>query len=263
MRAAGLVEGLIGSESGAKGIALIALVGLAYGMLHALGPGHQKTLMAGIFVSEGGDASQVIKAAGAAALGHAVSVLGIFGALAAVGGSLTLAGVDRAGEIIARISGIALSAFALFNLITRIRSAAARARVSPGGHEHAHDDACCHGHGHGHVHSDASHGGNRATKPSSLKSSLTLLLGSLVPCPGAAFFLLAGFAAGRPEAGIVAVLAISLGMWLTLIGIGLLAAGTSKLGMAGKDRRWTGLVRAVFEIGGATLVLAFAVTLTL
>jgi len=234
----------IRSTMDSGGLVAIVAAAAAYGVFHALGPGHQKTLISGYLLSEGGNALRVFSAAGIAAASHAISVVALFGALAIVDGGLSATAGEGARIIVTRLSALALAALSIRMLWIRI----GRARDRFSG-DHAPGCTCS-------LHRD----GGMSKKA----SPLILFAGSLVPCPGAAFFLILGFAAGNPLAGILAVIAISAGMWITLVAVGFIALGLRSAGLSFARRgagRGGNVIASMLEIGGSALVLAFAVAL--
>lgn len=252
------IRSLIRPGAGWAGMAALAAAAAGYGVLHALGPGHQKTLISGYVLTEGGGFGKITAAAGIAAASHAVSVTALFGGLAALGGALGAADADLAGRIVGRVSGIALLCLALWRLKTRVGAARERLGRLPGsadqgGHgEDGHGAACS-------CSSCAAH--DRAAGSG---GPALLVLGSLVPCPGAAFFLLLGFSAGNPAAGALAVAAISVGMWITLVAVGCAAGALRGVGVSragGRGERAEAIARTVFELGGSAAVVLFAALL--
>ena len=257
--AADRIRALIRPDAGWAGMAALAAAAAGYGVLHALGPGHQKTLLSGYVLSEGGGFGRIAASAGIAAASHAVSVTALFGGLAALGGALGAADAELAGRVVGRISGIALLGLALWRLKRRLEAARERLRRRPqpvpdlhgeGGHEHGAACSCS---------SCAAH-----DRTAGRGGPALLVLGSLVPCPGAAFFLLLGFSAGNPAAGILAVAAISAGMWATLVAVGCAAGALRGVGLAragGRGSRAEAAARTIFEVGGAAAVVLFAALL--
>lgn len=238
------IRARIRSVTDSGGLLAIIAAATAYGIFHALGPGHQKTLISGYLLSEGGNASRVFSAAGIAAASHALSVVALFGALAVVNGGLSATAGEGARIIVTRLSAIALAALSIRMLWIRI----GRARDRFSG-DHAPGCTCS-------LH--------RAGCMSKKASPLILFAGSLVPCPGAAFFLILGFSTGNPLAGVLAVIAISVGMWITLVAVGFIALGLRSTSVS-FGRRGTGrgrdVIASMLEIGGSALVLTFAVAL--
>lgn len=243
----------IRSQSNAGGLIAIIAAAAAYGVFHALGPGHQKTLISGYLLSEGGNALQVLATAGIAAASHATSVVVLFGVLALISGGLSTVSGEGAGFVVTKLSALALAVLALRMLWIRIGRARSRFShnldTGHAGRDHSPDCSCA-------LHHKKEEAGKG--------SPLIIFAGSLVPCPGAAFFLLLGFSAGNPLAGILAVIAISVGMWITLVAVGFMALGLRSMGLSHArrgDTRGGDIMRSILEVGGSALVLVFAVAL--
>ena len=256
------IRSLIAAQRGIRGLAPIALLALAYGVLHALGPGHQKTLVSGYLISEGGGLRAALAASGIASASHAASVIGLFALLALIGSGLGVMDVTRAGNLVTVVSGVLLIALALIMVYRRLTGLIAAFR----GEDDRHGSCACGGDhasgGHHHETSPRDRGVAKSA-PVAKRSAIPLLVsGSLSPCPGAALFLLYGFHAGNPGAGLVAVVAISLGMWITLIVIGIASVAVRSAGIAGVARKKNARARyvpAAFGVLGSAAVLVFAV----
>lgn len=245
-RLSATIRRLLAPGTGAAAIVALAATGAAYGVLHALGPGHQKTLITGQMIAEGGGFARAIGTAAVASASHAVSVTALFGGLALLTGGLSAAAGERTGMITAKISAALLAVLAAWMLAVRIKKA--RKRLAAGNCGHERDCGCGH---HGHEKVRRGEAGGTAM----------IVLGSLAPCPGAALFLLLGFSAGNPAAGILAVAAISAGMWLTLSAIGCAAVVLRRAGdrkARARGGRAASMAISAFEVGGSALVLAFA-----
>jgi nickel/cobalt transporter (NicO) family protein len=249
---------------GMAGILLLAAGGLAYGILHSLGPGHQKSLIAGAVLAQGGSCRSVAAAAALASGGHAASVLVLGLIILAVERCLGSAGGGGAyaasGSLfVSRISAVLLAGLGIWMLIERARRAVGRFRGS--------EDVDCREEGCGcgaHGHDGPAHEVQGRIKADG-RGLAAVLFGSLVPCPGALVFLTAGIAAGNALAGIASVLAISAGMFLTLFAVGaasLAARKASLLATAGKSRA-SKIALTALELGGSSLVLLFALSLAL
>lgn len=234
------IRSFISEKNNVGKLMLLALLALAYGVLHALGPGHQKTLVSGYLLSGGGGLGAAIAASGIASASHALSVIGLFALLMLVGSGLGVMDVTRAGNLVTFISGALLVALSLILVCRRVAALVAIIR----GTDHGHGSCGC-------VHH---HRSNRGAIP-------LLISGSLVPCPGAALFLLYGFHEGNPLAGIVAVIAISLGMWVTLIVIGVASVIMRSVSIAGAGRRKSPVAKylpSLFGVCGSCVILIIA-----
>jgi nickel/cobalt transporter (NicO) family protein len=199
--------------------ALLLAIGL--GALHALEPGHGKTLLAISLVGARATVSQAAILATALTVAHTIGVL-MFGVVV-----LTLAQYvvpETLYPWIALLSGIfvaILGARALGREIARRRSPAA---------DHAHDRAHAHDHGHDHHHhddagfSEAVHAHSHlvpGTAPISFRSAIIAAsTGNVAPCPAALVVLLAAIATHRIGWGLVLIVAFSIGLALTLTLLG-------------------------------------------
>ena len=239
-----------------------------YGIVHALGPGHQKTLLGGFFLGGAGSLGKAaLAAAGTAAL-HAASVLLIFGGFAAA--SRSIRDAERARLLLTRGAGLALLAVALLIAFRRIRAAAtrfARHLEAQDGGSLARGPGPDHGHKHTHEEGASCAAYERMERLHAGGGSLwaVLLAGGLVPCPGAAFMLLLGVSAGNPGAGVSAVLAISLGMAITLFAVaaGARATRAAVLKSSAVNRRLRDMALSALDVGGAVLMVGFAAILVL
>lgn len=185
----------------------VILVGLAaafgLGALHALSPGHGKTIVAAYLVGTRGAFRHALYLGGIVTFTHTVSVfaLGI--------GTLFLSRYvvpERIFPVLGVVSGISIVWIGGL-LLWR------RARALRNGHHHHHHHDHDHGHEHGHTHeADVTMG-----------SLLTLgASGGLVPCPSALVLLLSSVALGRVAFGLLLLVAFSAGLALVLAGIGAL-----------------------------------------
>lgn len=212
--------------------ALALVIALALGTLHALAPGHGKTVMAAYLVGRSGDLRQGLLLGVTVAITHTFGVLGL-GVLLSASHSLA---PERLYPVLGAISGML---FAVVGL-TLLRPALSR---WCNGHHHDHG-----AHHHDHDHGEA---GGPPAAPRSAWRSLVVpgLAGGLVPSPSALLVLLGGIALGRPWFGVVLVLAYGLGMAATLVGAGWLLVhartGLERRAVARGWTRWEQLARAL------------------
>jgi len=151
------LDSLVARDDLTLGFAALAiLIAIALGALHALAPGHGKTLMAAVAAARGGDArmKDVLPLAASVTVTHTLGVVAL--------GILVTAGSAAAPSVIAWL-GIASGAMVTAAGLTLLRRAwhnrAHAHGQAPGhdhGHDHPHDDGQGHHHdhgpGHGHSH---------------------------------------------------------------------------------------------------------------
>jgi ABC-type nickel/cobalt efflux system permease component RcnA len=156
------VGALLGSpDLGPAGLALAAAIAVALGILHALSPGHGKTIMAAYLLGSRGTVRTAVGLGLVVAFSHTAGVLAL--ALLTLGAS-NLLPVERLYPILGLVSGIIVIGLGGWLLWQRFvgwqaAPAAANGHGHPAAHEahdHAHDDHA-HGHGHGHEHDDRPH----------------------------------------------------------------------------------------------------------
>jgi ABC-type nickel/cobalt efflux system permease component RcnA len=201
-------------------------IALALGVLHALSPGHGKTIMAAYLVGARGSSRQAV------GLGLAVTVSHTLGVLVLAGITLAASSVlppERLYPLLGVASGGLVIAIGGSLLWQRLRSLLA-GRADAHTHEHDHPDAHQHAHAHPHPHAhphQKPHPHAHASDPTGATISWRGLLalglsGGLVPSASALILLLGSIAAGRVAYGLVLVVAFGLGMAIVLAGIGLL-----------------------------------------
>lgn len=223
---------------------LLALViAFIWGGIHALSPGHGKTIVGAYLV---GARSQVRHAL---VLGLTVTLTHTAGIFAL--GLLTLSTsqfilTEELYPWLSGLSGVLVTAIGGNLFIRRLRSAQgarsgalashtphhhdhqhhhhdhvhSHAHHSHAHHSHAHDDHKHHGHGqHTHSHLPPGADGSPVTWSSILALGIS---GGILPCPSALVVLLSAIALGRVGFGLVLVSAFSLGLAAVLTGIGLL-----------------------------------------
>jgi nickel/cobalt transporter (NicO) family protein len=259
-RAIDALTGLVSAQELTVGFALLALLtATGLGALHALAPGHGKTVMAAFLIGRSGAGRQALGLGATVAITHTAGVLVLGGLLSAS----QLVAPERVFGWLGVASGLLFAGVGVLMLRTALRNR--------GGHHHHHHH---HGHGHdprgqggddGHE-TRLAHVGSRGTatevhgasqrpagrplgelgetqvnaapqrhagdgdhhhhlpEPGSGWRGLVApgLAGGLVPSPSALVVLLGGLALGRAWFGVSLVIAYGIGMAGTLVALGYL-----------------------------------------
>ena len=199
------------------------LLAIVLGALHALEPGHGKTLLAVSLVGARATSRQALVLAAALTVAHTAGVLAL--------GLVVLAAThwivpEAVYPWITLASGVVVTAIGGRALAREVR----RRLPVPHAHEHTHDHA--HPHSHDHVHShdhahfdDAAHARAHAipgTAPLTFRNAVVAAAGgNIAPCPAALVVLLAAIALHRVGYGLALIVAFSAGLAavLTVLGI--------------------------------------------
>ena len=214
-------------------LALSLLLAIGFGALHAMGPGHGKTLMAAYLVGAGGRIRHATAVGGAVALMHTASVLGL--------GLLVLAlertfSPERVYPWLGVASGLVALGLGAALLVGRL-GAWANERRGGGAHPHIHETppgpiasppeaggtpgpAAPHSHGPG------THTHPVADAPLSRRGLTALAVaGGILPSPTALVVLLSAVSFHRVVFGLALIAAFSLGLAAALVVVGLVAIG--------------------------------------
>jgi ABC-type nickel/cobalt efflux system permease component RcnA len=237
---------------------LIAIAGaFVWGGMHAMSPGHGKTIVGAYLAGSRATAQHALFLGLTTTITHTTGVFAL-GLVSLFASQYILP--EQLYPWLSFLSGLMVVAIGLNLFISRIQGAQWLKR-SPFGHSHTgnhsheqhshdhhdhhhhkhhshdhhhhehHSHDHHHHHEHGHSHADHSHlppGADDA--PITWRSLLALgISGGLVPCPSALVLLLSTIALGRIGFGLVLVLVFSLGLAGTLTGLGLLLVSAKRL----------------------------------
>jgi ABC-type nickel/cobalt efflux system permease component RcnA len=279
-----LEEIVNGGTLSTGGLLLALLAAAGWGALHALSPGHGKTVVGAYLVGSRGTPRHALFLGLTVTITHTAGVLAL--GLIILFASRTIL-PERLFPWLSLVSGLLVVVLGLTILRQRLMGLPAF------GHHHARDDDHDHGHGHAHDHGDEhdhghahahAHGlvhshdghvnshlpagskGERLTWRSLLALGIS---GGLLPCPSALLALLGAVAVGRAGFGLLVVVAFSLGLAATLTGVGLLFLYAGRfLERRALTGRWSGMLRfapAVAAVGvtasGAMIVVRSLVEL--
>jgi ABC-type nickel/cobalt efflux system permease component RcnA len=214
---------------------IVASLGAAlfWGMAHALSPGHGKTIVTAYLVGQRGTPRH------AALLGLVVTATHTVGVFALGAVTLLLSRFIVPDELypwLNLVSGV---------LVVLIGASVLRARLLR---------RRAHTHGHHHDHHDHEHGLSR-------RSLVAVgVSGGLLPCPSALVVLLAAISLHRVAFGMLLVVAFSVGLALTITGIGLAAVLAR-----GAFRRFSfeGRIVSLLPTASALVIVAAGLVMTL
>ena len=236
---------------------------LALGGLHALEPGHAKTLTAAYLIGIKGTKKDAFLLGLSVALTHSIVVIGISVAALWVGREAFTQDVTRWLQIGSGVIVILLGSWMLVRRLRhqrRVKALLIRSQ-NHAHHDHSHDHD--HDHEHHHEHDDHGHHhhhdhkhdhslmtddeharahastipeyAKRGERPTLLQIVSFGAAGGMIPCPASITVMLLALSIGQFGSGLLAVMGFSLGLAIALVGIGLLVVGgLSRLEKTGK-----------------------------
>jgi nickel/cobalt exporter len=215
------------------------LVSLVYGMFHAAGPGHGKTIVASFFLANDAKLRHSIIVGYLIAVVHALAALAVVLILYYVIRGLFSTGIEQADRYIRLVTFGIIAVLGGFMLVGRIRGTA---------HHH-------------HVHAEERKGGV------TMKSLLGIAVpAGAIPCPGAVAVVLFALSLHMLGVSVLSVIFISLGMGTTISVTGAIVI-IGKRGvvraLAGGHEDRDSLLRRIIEIGGAGILFLFGLVLFL
>src|SRR3954447_19874718 len=204
------LTGVFSDAAAGKGVLLLLLVtAFGWGAVHALSPGHGKTMVAAYLVGTRGTPRHALL------LGATVTVTHTIGVFALGFVALALSQYVLPEDLYPWLNLVSGA------LVVIVGVSVLRGRLRKSKHHHHHHEELGHGHAHGHGRSG--HGHSHAP-PERLSMRGLLALGAsagLIPCPSALVVLLGAVAQGQIALGMVLIVAFSLGLAATLVGLGL------------------------------------------
>ena len=205
-------------------IALALLLAMAWGALHALSPGHGKSIVAAYLIGSRGTARHAAFLGATVTMTHTAGVVGL--------GLVTLflsqyIVPETLYPWLGLVSGlivVVMGASILARRLSRQRG------HHHNGHQHHHHH---HHHESGHSHQPPGADGSPITTRSMLVLGVS---GGILPCPSALVVMLGAIALHRAAFGLALVVAFSLGLALTLTTIGVLVVYAGRLMQRVPDR---------------------------
>lgn len=232
---------------------LLLGIGAAFclGAVHALSPGHGKTIVAAYLVGSRGTPKHAAILGGLVTFTHTISVF-LLGFVTLFLSRYLLP--EKLYPVLGAISGISIVWIGGLLLYKRI---AGWNRVRhEHHHHHQHDHGLDHDHGDGHTHSHAPEG------EVSLASLIALgATGGLVPCPSALVLLLSSIALGRVGLGLVLLVGFSAGLAIVLTGIGMTVLYAKHLLPDAQKAAHSGLFR-LLPVVSAAIIMCVGIIMT-
>ncbi|MGO9310043.1 MAG: hypothetical protein ACLQDL_13605 [Spirochaetia bacterium] len=232
---AAITRSLQGSRSLA-GLLFVMLISLVYGMFHAAGPGHGKTIVSSFFLANEAKLRHSIVVGYLIAVVHAVAALAVVLILYYVIRGLFSTGVEQADHYIQLVTFGILTVLGAFMLVGRIRGTA---------HHH-------------HAHAEGKDGGL------TMRNLVGIALpAGVIPCPGAVAVILFALSLHMLGVSVLSVVSISVGMGITISLTGalvILAKRGAVMALAGGHEERDSTLRRIIEIAGAAVLLLFGLT---
>ena len=201
-------------EPSASFLTMALLLAVVIGGLHALTPGHGKTIVAAYLVGSKGRVRDAVILGFIVTFTHSFSVI-LLALLALFASRYILP--DQLIPWMTAGSGVLILVLGLFLLRQRLRNVLRHGTAAP-----VHDPAA-HDHEGGHSHGGSHHTHAPAAAGVTLGSLVALgVSGGIVPCPDALAVLLIAVSLNRILLGLAVIIAFSLGLAAVLIAIGIL-----------------------------------------
>lgn len=236
-----LSDGIVAIKDGrsSSAVLLAMLVAFAYGVLHAIGPGHGKAVILGYFLARDGTILRGLR------MGAQIALLHVISAVVIVVVARWLLAVTFA-QPIDQLQTLKLLSYGAISIIGAVMLARAlwamRRPASAAGH-----GPDCHHH--------ERIGGAR---------DLLSVAAGLIPCSGAVLVLIYALANGLLLSGLVMTACIAIGMALTLSAIGIAAVWMRARAVGGRSpaaAQHRRLPRAALDLLGPLLITALGAVL--
>lgn len=217
---------LVGTPQLGLGIIFFAMVvSASLGAVHALEPGHGKTVVAAYLVGSRGTAAHALVLGLTVTAAHTAAVY-LLGGVTLYASRYVVP--ERLYPWLGAVSGLTIAVLGLVLFLRRSAGADHSHADAHGRHGHGHhgtDGFHTHGPGRGpdHAHEPPPDHGHAPADAPSLRELFALgVTGGIVPCPAALVVLLSSVALRRVGFGLLLIVAFSVGLAAVLIAIGLL-----------------------------------------
>ncbi len=225
-------------------LVLVLSIAFLYGVLHAAGPGHGKTVLSSFMLSREIKLGKGILLSFGVALIHILVALLVVAVLYLFLQGYRVSQFQDISRVLTFVSASFILMIGIYFLIQSLRELKAH-------HSHAHS----HGHEPHEHHHDHSHE-VKARKDLSNKSIAGMMFSiGLVPCPGPISILLFSIYAKALYLGLLCALAMALGMGATYALAVLAVKTVKKITFRSGSQKWAERLHHFYEIFGAILIL--------
>jgi nickel/cobalt exporter len=257
-----------------SGAITLAALSFVYGVLHAVGPGHGKTIISSYVVANEETVRRGVIISFIAAGLQALTAVVLVGVLLIALGATGLQ-VNAWSNQLETISYAMIALVGLYLLSSQLRGVwrrwqgdapVTRVEAHPH-HDHAHHSHESHDHHDHHQHHHApgeacDHmvDARQLAGPFSWRKVMAVVLSvGIRPCTGAILVLVFALTQGLFWAGVAATFAMALGTAITVAVLATLALGSRELALklGGANSAWASMVWTTCAIGGATIILLF------
>ena len=268
-------------EHAIAGAFMLAALSFIYGVVHAIGPGHGKTIISSYVVANEETVRRGVIISFIAAGLQALTAVALVGVLAFV---LNASGMqinawsnqlEMVSYAMIALVGAWLLTTQLIAIIRRWQeSHAVEANAEHAGHDHyhhAHSEHHHHEHDHHHGHSHAEGetchhfvDARELAGPFSWRKILAVVFSvGIRPCTGAILVLVFALTQGMFWAGVAATFAMAIGTAITVAALATLALGSRELALrlGGRSGAFANAVWTICVLGGSALILLFGATL--
>lgn len=265
------IQGELGSLTRQGETAALALIGLSftYGVLHSVGPGHGKVVIATYAAATRATAKRVAWLSFTASLVQALgAVLLVYGGILLFEFSARWA-TRTAETVLLPISYGAIAVIGIY-MLWRGWCFWREADHIEHEHDHHHDHDHHHAHDHHHHHDEHDHGHTHAPPPEAVQAAndwraqlgIVLAIG-IRPCTGALLVLALAWGVGAAWTGLAAALAMGVGTGVTVAILALMAVGAREvaLKLVVFDTATVGRIAGACAMAGGTIIAAFAISL--
>ena len=268
------------------GAFMLAALSFIYGVVHAVGPGHGKTIISSYVVANEETVRRGVIISFIAAALQALTAIALVGVLAF---ALNASGmqINAWSNQLEMVSYAMIALVGAWLLTTQLiaifrrwqESHEAEARAEHAGndqhhhahgehdHHHHHDHHHDHHHGHSHGEGEACHhivDARELAGPLSWRKILAVVFSvGIRPCTGAILVLIFALTQGMFWAGVAATFAMAIGTAITVAALATLALGSRELALklGGRSGAFADAVWTICALGGSALILLFGATL--